>query len=334
MYFIAEIGVNHNGNIDLAKKMIDAAKSSGADCVKFQSFDADKLAKKTTPKVEYQKNEKDEAETHHEMLSRLQLSQDQIEEVYSYCKQINIDFISTPYDVASAKSLRKLGCNVFKTASADIIDFQLHSYLSTSADKVIISLGMATLGEIEEVLSLYSGTNVEITLLHCISNYPCSDESVNIRIINTLKTAFNCDVGFSDHTIGNIASVMSICFGANLIEKHFTLDKMLPGPDHAASSTPEEFLSLVTECKRAKKILGSSTKKIQDEELSMRNVSRKSIYAIEDIPVGKTIEAKHLGAIRPGGGLSPMLIPAIVGTQAKSVIKKGDFIKYGDFFEA
>tara|TARA_B110000977_G_scaffold201071_1_gene293981 strand:+ start:1617 stop:2621 length:1005 start_codon:yes stop_codon:yes gene_type:complete len=333
MYFIAEIGVNHNGCVNLAKEMIDAAKKSGADCVKFQSFDAKKLARKTTPKVEYQKNEENNKETHFEMLSRLQFSKEQIIEVYKYCKEIDIDFISTPYDVDSAKSLHKLGCKVFKTASADIVDFQLHNYLSSSADKVIISLGMANLGEIEDVLSLYAKSTTEIILLHCISNYPCSDESVNINNIITLKSAFHHEVGFSDHTIGNVASVMSICYGANLIEKHFTLDKNLSGPDHAASSTPEEFYSLVNECTRAKKMLGSSIKRIQKEEISMRDVSRKSIYAAEDISLGSIIEIKHLSAIRPGNGLSPMLIPKIVGTKAKSIIKKGDLLKFGDFGE-
>lgn len=333
MYFVAEIGVNHNGSVALAKKLIDAAKNSGADCVKFQSFKASKLAKQDTPKVEYQKNGVDKGESHLEMLSRLQLDESEMSEIYSYCKQQHIDFISTPYDVDSAKSLFDMGCRVFKTASADIVDLRLHRYLADNAETVVISVGMATLGEIESVLSLYQKSSAELILLHCISNYPCSDDSVNMKVMKTLQTAFGKQVGFSDHTVGSVAAVLAVSFGAGFIEKHFTLDKDLPGPDHAASSTPSEFFNLVKNCIRAKTMLGGSEKLIQSEELAMRSVSRKSVYATKSITKGEIITSDQLDAIRPGGGLSPMLLPAIEGTRALIDINKGDFIKFGDFGE-
>ena len=332
MYFIAEIGVNHNGSFDIAKKMIDAAQNSGANCVKFQSFDAAKLARVDTPKVDYQKHEGDASETHFQMLSRLQFNRGDMEKVYGYCTSVGIDFISTPYDVPSAQSLYEMGCRVFKTASADIVDFQLHTYLSKWARKVLISLGMATLGEIEEVLRIYEESNVEIVLLHCISNYPCSDKSVNMDVIKTIKSAFDLEVGFSDHTLGSIAGVMSVCFGSRIIEKHFTLSKDLVGPDHAASSTPAEFRDLVVACLRAKDMMGTSSKSLQSEEVSMRYVSRKSIYALSTIMKDSLITSRDLGAIRPGIGLSPMLMPVIIGSRASKTIHKDQFISYGDFY--
>lgn len=333
MYFVAEIGVNHNGSVKLAKDMVDAAKNSGADCVKFQSFEASKLAKQDTPKVAYQKNSADSGESHLEMLSRLQLNESEMSEIYSYCKLKDIDFISTPYDVQSAKNLFDMGCRIFKTASADIIDLHLHRYLSINAKKVVISVGMATLGEIEDVLKVYQKSPAELILLHCVSNYPCSDDSVNMKVIRTLQSAFGKDVGFSDHTIGSIAAVLAVSFGAGFIEKHFTLDKDLPGPDHMASSTPLEFRNLVENCTRAKTMLGRSEKLVQSEELEMRSVSRKSIYASKNISKGETITSDKLGAIRPGFGLSPMFISAIEGCKALNDINKGDFLKFGDFGE-
>ncbi len=331
MYFVAEIGVNHNGNIELAKEMIDAAKNCGADCVKFQSFKANKLAMHDTPKVEYQKCNNDDNESHFEMLSRLEITNYDMVEIYNYCIKKNIDFISTPYDVESAKDLFELGCRTFKTASADIIDYKLHKYLATISHHTIISVGMASLGEIESVLSIYKNSSSKITLLHCVSNYPCSDNSVNMKVIDTLKSSFGVNVGFSDHTIGSVAAILSISFGATFIEKHFTLDKTLPGPDHSASSTPSEFKELVTSCKRAQVMLGDSIKSIQKEEISMREISRKSIYASENINKGDLITSQKLDVIRPGGGLSPMLIPTIDGSIALRNITKGELLRYGDF---
>ena len=333
MYFVAEIGVNHNGSVALAKEMVDAAKNCGADCVKFQSFEATKLAKQDTPKVAYQKNKTNSGESHLEMLSRLQLDESEMAEIYGYCKRQKIDFISTPYDVPSAKSLFDMGCRVFKTASADIVDLRLHCYLANNAERVVISVGMATLGEIEDVLSVYQKSSAELILLHCISNYPCSDDSVNMNVVKTLQSAFGKHVGFSDHTVGSVAAVLAVSFGADFIEKHFTLDKDLPGPDHAASSTPSEFRYLVESCLRAKTMLGGSVKSVQSEELSMRSVSRKSVYAITTIKKGETITSDQLGAIRPGVGLSPMLLPVIEGCRALIDINKGDFLRVGDYAE-
>ena len=259
---IAEIGVNHNGDMILAKEMIDAAKESGADVVKFQTFKADKLVAQGTPKVKYQENTTSPEETHYEMIKKLELSLENHFVVKEYCDQLGVEFLSTPYDSDSARFLNdELEVRLFKTASADLIDHPLHEYIASTRKPSIVSVGMATLEEIEQNLSVYKRYEHEdLILLHCVSNYPCSDTSLNLRVLNTLKKHYDFPVGFSDHSIGNEAAILSIAFGAKVIEKHFTLDKSLPGPDHLASSTPKEFKQLVKSVRRAEKMLGSSVK--------------------------------------------------------------------------
>ena len=262
-FIIAEIGVNHNGDITLAKEMIDAAKESGADAVKFQTFSAETLASEDTPKVNYQENTTSKSETHFEMLKKLELSKDSHFELINYCNDLNIKFLSTPYDIESAKFLSEIGVDMYKTSSADLIDLPLQKFLAFTGKPVIVATGMATLGEIEYVTNIFqNASNENIVLLHCVSNYPCSDASINLRAMNTLGTAFQVPVGFSDHSEGTLAASLSIAFGAKVIEKHFTLDKSLLGPDHRASSTPEEFFKLVRKVRQSEAILGSPKKKL------------------------------------------------------------------------
>ncbi|MDB9340923.1 N-acetylneuraminate synthase family protein [Nodularia spumigena CS-589/07] len=251
-YLIAEIGVNHNGDVDLAKQMIDAAKKAGADAVKFQTFSADSLVSLETPKVNYQKNTTSPDETHYDMIRRLELDHQAHYELFNYCTEKSIDFLSTPYDVDSAQFLLKLGVKLFKTASADIVDLPLQRYIASTGNPTIVATGMAGLGEIEQVVDLYEEVgNPNLVLLHCVSNYPCSDQSLNLRAMNTLAQAFSLPVGFSDHSEGFLAAVIAVSMGAKVIEKHFTLDKAMSGPDHRASSTPEEFAQLVQNVRRA-----------------------------------------------------------------------------------
>lgn len=332
VFLIAEIGVNHNSDLQMAMRMIDAAQKSGADAVKFQTFTADSLVSRGTPKVDYQKNTTSPDESHFEMIRNLELTRKDHVVLQSYCRDKGIEFLSTPYDVESAKFLHEeLDVRLFKTASADIVDLSLHRYIASTGKHSIISVGMASLGEIEEVLELYQRAgNHNVTLLHCVSNYPCSDESLNLNVIRTLRNAFQVSVGFSDHSVGNEATILSVALGATIIEKHFTLDKSCPGPDHQASSTPEEFASLHRAVRRAELMLGSPIKRCQDEEKQMAAISRKSISLSCDLRAGDTIQSHHLILRRPGTGLMAREIPNVRGMKARYDLPAGHQLKYSD----
>ena len=255
VYIIAEIGVNHGGCIETAFQMIDAAKLSGADAVKFQTFKAENLVSRETPKVRYQLSTTNDKESHYEMIENLEFKYEDHLPVMKYCIKQDIDFISTPYDIESAKFLNEIGVEVFKTASADIVDIPLHKFIASTKKEVIISVGMATYKEIEEVLEVYKEDLSRVTLLHCVSNYPCAFESLNLNILQTLKEKYKVNIGYSDHAIGEYPSVLAVALGAKVIEKHFTIDKNLPGPDHKASSSPGEFKILVDSVRILKKVL-------------------------------------------------------------------------------
>jgi sialic acid synthase SpsE len=324
-FLIAEIGVNHNGDMHLAKEMIDAAKVSGADAVKFQTFKAEALVSQGTPKVKYQENRTSSDESHFDMIKSLELTRDDHFLLNQYCEQRSIQFLSTPYDVESARFLcEELKVEIFKTASADLIDLPLHQYIASSRKPSIVSVGMATLGEIEEILSIYkSYQHSDVILLHCVSNYPCANESLNLRVLKTLKQAFDLPVGYSDHSVGSEAAVLSIAFGAKIIEKHFTLDKSLPGPDHVASSTPDEFKLLSDSVRNAEKMLGSSVKSCQPEERQMAEVSRKSIFLKNDMNKDDIVYEDDLITMRPGSGISPLNIKKIKGMRINQSLSQG-----------
>ena len=240
-FIIAEIGVNHNGSIKIAKKLILSAKKNNADAVKFQTFNADRLAFKYTPKVKYQKKNSKKKETHFQMLRRLQLNEAQHLQLINFCKRKKIEFLSTPYDVEDAKLLVKHGIRKFKTSSADLTDYFLHNFLSRIAKHVIISTGMSSLKEISNTLKIYNKKKTKITLLHCISNYPCSDKSLNLNNITTLKNTFKLPVGFSDHSSNKNAAITAMGLGCRIIERHITLSKKMKGPDHLTSDDPKQF---------------------------------------------------------------------------------------------
>jgi N,N'-diacetyllegionaminate synthase len=330
VYLIAEIGVNHNGDMNLAKKMIEAAKESGADAVKFQTFSADLLVSQETQKVEYQKQSGPQDETHYEMIKKLEMSKDDHYDLFNFCYQVGIDFISTPYDLESAKFLNKLGVKYFKTASADIIDIPLLKYIASTGKPTIIATGMASLGEIEKAVEVFENSkNLDFALLHCVSNYPCSNKSLNMRVMNALENSFDCPVGYSDHSIGFLASVIAVSLGARVIEKHFTLDKMSQGPDHMASSTPDEFHELSSNIRRAEMILGSSRKKLQNEEFQMSKVSRKTLIASRDIEIGEVIKISDLSLMRTDGGISATFMDSIIGLCATKSILRNQKIGWG-----
>ena len=317
-YVISEIGVNHGGDMDLCKRMILESKAAGANAVKFQTFTADTLVSQNTPKVKYQEATTDPNESHYEMIKKLEFSYEDHKLIYEFCKKEKIEFISTPYDPDSVDFLEELGVKIYKTASADLTDFLLHNRIIQTGKPVIIATGMSTLGEIESLLEFYRSKDAldRVLLLHCVSNYPCSDEAINLRSMKVLREAFQLPVGYSDHSLGSLAAGLSISLGACLIEKHFTTDKSLKGPDHKASSTPEEFKELVDNIRRSELILGEQRKFIRDEEVQMSKVSRKSIFTNKKILKGQVIEMEDLKFKRPGTGLKGADIFKIIGRKA------------------
>lgn len=330
-YVIAEIGVNHNGSIALAKEMIAAAKAAGANAVKFQTFTAEALVSKGTPKVDYQKETTDGHESHFDMIKALELSQEDHYPIIEYCHAQDIEFISTPYDVGSARFLDSIGVKIFKTASADIVDLPLHQFLAGTGKFVIISTGMANMDEIGDALQFYRAAgNSNVILLHCVSNYPCEFASLNLKVMQSLGTEFGFPVGYSDHALGTYPAVAAVAMGAKVVEKHFTLDKKLKGPDHKASSTPEEFEELIDGIRICESSLGTQIKSVQDEEKQMRLVSRKSIFLSKDVAQGARIKRENLTLKRPGTGLYAKFLPLFEGKVAKTDLKADHMMSLDD----
>lgn len=312
--FVAEIGVNHNGDVEFAKKLVLAAKAAGADAVKFQSFTADRLVTRGTPKVAYQTETTNPDESHFDMIRKLELGTSEHLELFKFCNAAGIKFISTPYDIESAVFLNSIGVSMFKTASADLVDLPLQRYIASTGKPTMVATGMSTLGEVERVVNIYhEANNPHLVLLHCVSNYPCSDNSINLRATLTMGQAFGTPIGYSDHSVGHLAAALSLAMGAKVIEKHFTIDKSLPGPDHKASSTPDEFAELVAQGRRAELILGSRRKSMQPEEVQMSKVSRKSLVVSEDLARGTVLTSAHLRLMRPGTGIEACFMESLIG---------------------
>ena len=330
-FVIAEIGVNHNGSVKTAKKLILAAKKNNADVVKFQTFNADRLTFKNTPKVKYQRKNSRRKETHYQMLKKLQLSEAQHIELIDFCKRKKIEFLSTPYDVEDAKLLVKYGIKKFKTSSADLTDYFLHKFLSKNAKQVIISTGMSTLKEISNTLKVYNKKKTKIILLHCVSNYPCSDNSLNLNNITTLKNTFKLPIGFSDHSDNKLAAITAMGLGCRVIERHITLSKKMIGPDHLASDNPKQFKKYVDLIRNNEQILGNFEKKKQKEEIEMFKISRKGIYYLKDLKKGKKVSSKNLFLRRPWGGLSLFDIKKILERRLLKDVKKNEKLKINDF---
>ncbi len=328
-FIIAEAGVNHNGNIDLAKKLIYAAKEAGASAVKFQTFNAEKLVNKTADKAQYQKkNMGDAHSTQYQMLKSLELS---IEEHYilnDLAKSIEIEFMSTGFDEEAVDFLVKLGIKRIKIPSGEITNIPYLIHVAQTGLPIIMSTGMCHLEEVREAVELikpYYKENFKeyLTLLHCTSNYPAELNEVNLRAMHTLAKEFNVPVGYSDHTLGALASTLAVNMGAVVIEKHFTLDKNLPGPDHAASMTPDELKFLIQTIKDIDVILGSDEKKPSENELSIRNLVRRSLTLKNDLLAGSIISQDDLILLRPGYGISPRDLSKIIGTRLRVSLTAG-----------
>ena len=326
-FIIAEAGVNHNGSVKLAKKLVDAAKEAGADAVKFQTFKTKNLVTKNARKAEYQiKNSGEESQ--YEMIKKLELSPDEFWEIAKYAEDKGIIFLSSPFDSESVDLLDEIDIPAFKIASGEITNFPLLKCIAKKQKPVILSTGMSTIGEVEEALNLIEKYNDDIILMHCLTNYPAKKEDANLNVIKTLEYAFKRPVGFSDHTSGIEMSVAAVALGSCVIEKHFTIDKNLPGPDHKASLEPHELSEMVKAIRNIEKGLGNGIKKPTDDEIKIKKLVRKSIVAKEDILKGSILTEEMLEIKRPGTGIEPKYLDELVGKELIEDIKKDDLLKW------
>lgn len=313
-YIIAEIGVNHNGSMDLARELIDVAADCGADAVKFQTFTADELVTKKAAKATYQKETTDAEQSQYEMLDALALDEDQFAELSAYCSTKNIEFLSTPFSFKSSDLLERIGVNAYKVSSGDLTYSEFLKHLGRKQKPVIISTGMATISEVETAVRALESTGLkDISILHCVSNYPANPADCNLKAMDTLSRCFGYPVGWSDHSQGPALSLAAVALGAQIIEKHITLDCAMEGPDHRASMEPAEFKTMVCDIRDIERALGDGCKKPTPSEADTAQVARRSIVAKGDLQKGHVIAEADLDVLRPGTGLKPDQLQEIVG---------------------
>jgi N,N'-diacetyllegionaminate synthase len=329
VYIIAEIGVNHNGSLEIARKLILAAKECGADAVKFQSFNADDLAHIKTPKVEYQLAH--DSISHHSMLKNLELTHEQQYSLKEYCDKLNIDFLSTPYSVKEVHFLQSLGVKYLKIASADIVDIPLLEAASKTRIPTILSSGMATIEEIMSAQDIFRNYNTELIILHCTSEYPTASHNANLLKMKRISLLNNEILGFSDHTIGNVAAIMAVALGATFIEKHITLDIKDDGPDHLASMPIDEFNSYVANIRTAEISMGTLDFHRTAGEDQMAKVSRKSLHLRNDLENGSILLEENLELRRPGTGIFWKDRDSVLNRVARRNLNRGDIISLEDF---
>lgn len=317
---IAEGGVNHNGDLDLARQLVDVAADAGADLVKFQTFSADRLATRDARKAAYQSDATGAGESQHAMLKRLELSDDDHVALIAHCQARGIGFFSTGFDIPCVDLLVRLGADRFKVPSGEITNLPYLRHVGAYGKPVILSTGMATLGEIEaaiDVLQTAGTPRNQITVLHCNTDYPTPAEQVNLRAMQHIGQAFGVQVGYSDHTNGIEVAIAAVALGASVIEKHFTVDRKLPGPDHQASLEPAELKAMVTAIRNIERALGDGIKRPTERELVNRPVARKSLVAVRAIAAGELFSSDNLAAKRPGTGASPMRWDEFIGRPAR-----------------
>lgn len=333
VFIIAEAGINHNGSVEIAKRLVDAAVRAGADAVKFQTFKAESLISKNAPKAEYQKKNTNKAETQFEMIKRLELDKNAHRELIKYCKQKGITFLSSPFDLPSIDLLNGLGLRIFKIPSGEITNFPYLRKIGALNKKVIISTGMANLAEIKEALDILisAGTKKQdIVVLHCNTAYPAAIGDVNLKAILTIKEAFKVKVGYSDHTLGIEIPIAAVALGAQVLEKHFSLSKNMTGPDHKASLEPHELKALVKAIRNIEKALGDGIKEPTKNEEEIKRVVRKSIVVKNDISKGTRLTKDMLDIKRPGIGIEPRFLNRVIGKTSRRAIKKDSLIKFRD----
>ncbi len=319
VFIIAEAGVNHNGSVDLAKQLIDIAANSGADAVKFQTFKAENLVAKNTQKAEYQKQTTDASESQFDMIKKLQLDVETHKELIAYCQDKNIMFLSTPFDHDSIELLSNLGLKIFKIPSGEITNLPYLRHIGSLGKQIVLSTGMSNLEEVEDALNILinAGTSKDnITVLHANTMYPTPMEDVNLNAMLTIQKELGVSVGYSDHTLGIEVDIAAVAIGASVIEKHFTLDKTMDGPDHKASLEPKELKAMVSAIRNIEKALGGDEKKPSPSESVNIEVVRKSIVANQNIKKGDFLTNENITVKRPGSGISPMQWDEVIGTAA------------------
>ncbi len=329
-FIVAEVGINHNGDVNSAKKMIDVAKECGVDAVKFQTFKAEEFVSNPDETYTYKSQGRGVTESMLEMFKRYEFSEGGWKEIFNYCKNMDIICFSTPQNPSDLDFLLKIvDLSIIKVGSDDLTNLELLKYYASKNKPMIISVGMAFISEIEDAVEIIreKGNN-DLVVLHCISSYPTEAEEINLRRMLTIRQAFDVIVGFSDHTVGTIAATAAVALGAKVIEKHFTLDKNLPGPDHWFSSDPKELSQLVQTIRYTEKSLGNYIIKPTSKEMEMRKIARRSIVAARDVKKGEVITSEVLNVKRPGTGLPPKFIKYILKKEAKINIKKNELITF------
>lgn len=329
VFVIAEAGVNHNGSQQLAHKLVDAAKEAGADAVKFQTFRAEALVSRHAQKAAYQRRLTDPNESQLAMLKRLELDGAAHADLTAHCSRIGIEFMSSPFDEGSADLLESLPVTRFKVGSGELTNLPLLAHVARKGKPIILSTGMATLGEVEHALEIckaHGGT--DITLLHCVTQYPTPADQVNLRAMRTLRTAFGLPVGYSDHTEGIEVSLAAVALGAQVIEKHFTLDRGMEGPDHKASLQPEEFADMTRAIRNIGLALGDGIKRPAACEIDNIPIARKSVVAARPIQKGTVIARADLIVKRPGYGIAPGDLEKIVGLRAATDLQLDEVITW------
>lgn len=325
---IAEAGVNHNGSYDLALKMIDEAKAAGVDYVKFQTFVPEKLVSRFAEKAEYQKETTDSTESQLSMLKKLSLTQDDFIKLKEYCDSLKIGFISTPFDLESLDFLESLDMDFWKVPSGEITNLPYLERIAKTGRKVIMSTGMCDIDEINAAVNVLekNGTK-DIVLLHCNTQYPTPFDDVNLSAMNSIKEKTGKTIGYSDHTVGIEVPIAAVALGATVIEKHFTLDKTMEGPDHRASLNPAELKAMVTAIRNIEKSVGTGIKEASESEKGNKSVARKSIVASRDIAEGEELTEDNITVKRPGNGINPMRWYEVIGTKAIKSYKEDELIQ-------
>ncbi len=327
-FIIAEIGVNHNGSVDLARKMIRSASECGVDAVKFQTFVSEDLVSENAKTAEYQENNTNE-NSQLEMLKKLELSYDDFFDLKKYAEEWGVVFLSSPFDIKSVDLLEKLNVSLYKLGSGELNNFELIDYVLKTNKPLILSTGMATLDEIRETYD-YISNKQNLIILHCITGYPTSFEEANLNFIKTLQKELDVPIGFSDHSPGIELPIAAVALGACVVEKHFTLDKTLEGPDHKASLNPEEFKAMVSAIRNVEVAMGDGIRKFSENENEIKKVARKSIILNNDIKKGTVLEKEMLVIKRPGTGIAPKFINEIIGKSVNKDLKSNDILKWED----
>lgn len=328
VYIIAEAGVNHNGNLEIAKKLVDVAKNAGADCVKFQTFVSKNMVTKKAAKAEYQKKQTLSNETQFDMIKKLELSFDDFLEIRQYCLSLEIDFMSTAFDFESIEFLNSIGMERWKIPSGDITNLPYLIKIASLRKPIILSTGMSTMSDISNTIQILKENGAgPLVVLHCTTEYPAPYEDVNLNAMLTIKKTFDVEVGYSDHTNGIEVPIAAVALGAKVIEKHFTLDRSMEGPDHKASLEPDELKAMVESIRNIESALGDGVKRLVESEKKNMTIARKSIVAKKNILSGEVFTEENITVKRPGDGLSPMKWFEVIGGIATRDFEEDELIE-------